>query len=396
VTSAALADICSLVTDGTHYTPPSAPQGVPFVTVKDMRDGNLDFEFATRISPEEYARARQGNSAPISGDVLFSKDGTIGKVHVVSGATDFAVLSSIAILRPKHDLLDSRYLGHALRAPMILRRAMRSQTGTAIRRVILSDLQRLIVPLPPINEQRDIARQLDAVDRLREMRRASLTVVRQLRDSVFAATAVASEDSWPLVPVAELVDESRGGIRTGPFGSQLLHSEFVESGIAVLGIDNAVANEFRWGAQRYISETKYKALRRYTVHPGDVLITIMGTCGRVAVVPDDIGVAINTKHLCCISLDRSRCLPSFLHAYFLRHPIARQYLTSRAKGAIMAGLNMGIIKELPVRLPPIEVQRELTDRLAEIDGVNERAIAHGGHLDTLLASLQDRAFVGAL
>jgi len=189
-------------------------------------------------------------------------------------------------------------------------------------------------------------------------------------------------------------------MRTGPFGSQLLHSEFVDEGIAVLGIDNAVANEFRWDRRRYITPEKYAQLARYRVHPGDVLITIMGTCGRCAVVPDDIPTAINTKHLCCITLDQAKCLPRYLQIYFLFDPLASDYLLGQASGAVMDGLNMGIISEMPVRLPPVEVQASIISQFdALIDETTDLSSNMKRKLETLeelKQSLLHRAFNGDL
>ena len=232
---------------------------------------------------------------------------------------------------------------------------------------------------------------------MRAKRRETLVQLDALLQSTFLEMFEDPEEhSWPVETVKNLTLQQKGSIRTGPFGSQLLHSEFVDSGIPLLGIDNAVKNEFRPGRPRFITPDKYEKLKRYTVRPRDLLITIMGTCGRCAIVPDNIGTAINTKHLCCISLDHERCLPEYLHAYFLHHPMARRYLQDNAKGAIMSGLNMGIIKRLPIPVPPLPMQRLFAKIVHSVQQQKFRLRAHLDELDTLFASLQARAFAGEL
>ena len=297
-------------------------------------------------------------------------------------------------LIPKKARVSAEYLAWWLKANRSY--LERLGNGATFKEVSKATVSKVEIPLPPLAEQKRIAELLDGVDALRAKRRQALALLDALAHAIFLDMFGGLEPGWPRVTVADAAGVTKGSIRTGPFGSQLLHEEFVDEGVPVLGIDNAVRNEFRWQERRYITEDKYKELARYTVYPGDVLITIMGTCGRCAVVPDDNPKSINTKHLCCITLDQDKCLPEFLHSYFLMHPIAEHYLRRAAKGAIMDGLNMGIIKELPIALPPMGLQYEYVARVKSIKAEKAKHREALAKLDELFASVQSRAFAGTL
>src|SRR5690348_13963356 len=141
-TTAELGAVCK-VKDGTHYTPPNVGGPFPFLTVKDMTEGGLSFRECSWISAGEFEKAKDAGASPALGTVLFSKDGTVGKTHVVRHERPFAVLSSIALLEPDATRLNSDYLAFALQHPRILRSAEDRKTGSALQRIILKDLKRI-------------------------------------------------------------------------------------------------------------------------------------------------------------------------------------------------------------------------------------------------------------
>lgn len=355
-------------------------EGLPLIRIRDVVEGASDTYYSGDYKSEFLIK---------NGDALIGMDGQFNLACWRGGP---ALLNQrVCKIKATDERLDQGYLLRFL--PSALKEIEDRTPFVTVKHLSVKSLREIEISLPPLPEQRRIAAILDKTDALRAKRREAIAKLDQLLQSVFLEMFGGSTATT--TSVAELAP-SAGAIRTGPFGSQLLHSELVDHGIAVLGIDNAVSNKFTWAKPRFITAEKYSQLSRYRVNPGDVLITIMGTCGRCAVVPDDVPAAINTKHLCCISLDRTRCEPEFLHSYFLMHPIARSYLESRAKGAIMAGLNMGIIKELPVALPSLEDQRRFVTIKKSLERQSAQAVSQENRSNELFAALQQHAFAGAL
>jgi len=159
-----LEDITILVTDGSHFSPEHKEQGYPLATVANMRDEYVDLNSCYKISELDYNKLVKGNNKVEKMDVLFSKDGTVGRCLVFTQDDDLVVLSSIAIIRPNYSKLHSFYLKYALTSDSVLNRIMGSKTGTAIRRVILRDIRRIKIPVPPLVEQRGIVEVLGTVD----------------------------------------------------------------------------------------------------------------------------------------------------------------------------------------------------------------------------------------
>lgn len=121
------------VTDGAHYTPRYVSEGYPFITISNVRQNLIDFSAASLIGEEDFNKLR-GNCNPHRGDILFSKDGTVGKVIEVDFEKKFIVLSSLAIIRPYSEVTLPRYLKYLLQSRLVLDQAARLKSGTEIGR----------------------------------------------------------------------------------------------------------------------------------------------------------------------------------------------------------------------------------------------------------------------
>lgn len=359
----------------------------------NIRETGLSFDDlvyvpSERISTKQFVRRNDVLVAASSGSI-----DVVGKSARSHSDFDGGFGAFLKVLRPS-PAVDPSYFAHYFRTRKYRLTVSALAAGANINNLKNEHLDDLLLPLPPLDEQRRIAAILDHADALRAKRRKVAAHLDELTESLFQDMFGGHSEAF--ATVADIAAPGKGTIRTGPFGSQLLHSEFVDNGVAVLGLDNVVGNEFTWGERRFITLAKYEALGRYTVHPGDVLVSIMGTCGRCVVVPTNIGVAINTKHICAITVDPNQAVPEFVRAAFLWHPTSRKYLSRMTKGSIMDGLNMGIIKAMPLPLPAMSEQQRFVERSRKIASFGALTAVTTSEVDELFTSLQSRAFRGEL
>ena len=293
--------------------------------------------------------------------------------------------------------LHPRYLYWFLQSRAFVARAragVRAATKSR-ERVQKEALFEIPVPLPPLAEQRRNVAMLDKADGVRRKWREAIGLLDELLRSAYVAMVGSQNEdyvNWPQCQVADLAEAGPQSMRTGPFGSALRHSEFVDAGVAVLGIDNAVQNRFSWGERRFITAEKYEKFRRYTVKPGDVIITIMGTTGRSAVIPEDISTSISTKHLAVVTVNREKVHPEFLSHAIHSDPALLSQIAAANRGAIMAGLNLGLIKRLRLRLPPLPIQCHFAALVVRVSQAEERFAHACVEAEHLYRSLAQRAF----
>ena len=179
---ARLEEICSLITDGSHFSPEDEGVGYPMFSVKDMTPNGFNISGCKKIGEEAYKKLVANGCKPLNDDVVVAKDGSYLKTaFVIKGNPEITLLSSIAILRPKIDLVVPEYLSYFLKSDAVYRTvSLNYITGTALKRIILKGIRKIEVDLPDIGEQEQRAQRLSKVDYLCQLRKQQLAKLDEL------------------------------------------------------------------------------------------------------------------------------------------------------------------------------------------------------------------------
>ena len=169
-------------------------------------------------------------------------------------------------------------------------------------------------------------------------------------------------EGWTWCGFEQVSVADKHALKAGPFGSALKKEFYVESGYKIYGQEQVIRGDSTFG-DYFIDETKFRELESCAVKPGDLLISLVGTAGKVLVLPQTAIPGIINPRLLKLSLNHSHISPEYA-AYMLQSSWASHYFKLQAHGGTMEILNLGIIKALPVPLPPIAEQYRI---VAEVD-----------------------------
>jgi len=364
--------------------------GIPWATVKDMTSVELS---ETQEFISDKGVSTSATRIVPAGSVIMATRMGLGKVAI--NKIDLAINQDLKALKC-NGKLDPKFLLYFLQSKAGY---LESQgKGATVKGIKLDLVRSLPVPRLTLPEQRRITAILDKADGIRGKRRQAIDLMNVFLRSVFLemfGDPLTNPMKWDSGTIDEVAAKQRGAVRCGPFGTQLKVGELVAAGIPLLGIENVLNDQFEQTCTKFLTDEKAEQLNAFEVQAGDVLVTRMGTIGRACVVPPTLGPARISYHLFRVRTDPQRCLPAFLAATISKSGTFQDQLNRLSHGAIMAGLNTSMLREVKFLIPPISKQEEYV-RVAKLASATLKTVVRSADsTDKLFNSLSSELFSGA-
>jgi type I restriction enzyme S subunit len=453
-------DACSRVQDGTHFSPKEQTRigDFKYITAKNIKHWGLDLSNLTYV-PERVHREIYKRCNVEKDDVLYIKDGvTTGIATVNTLEEEFSLLSSVALLKPRHDILDSLFLKYYLNSPEGFRNMTGQMTGTAIKRLILQKIKAAAIPLAPLPEQRRIVAEIEkqftrleagvaALRRvqanLKRYRAAVLKAACEGRlvpteaelaktgrhkslfesgESLLARILTDRRKNWqgrgkykepaildtrlsPRLPegwtwasVEQLAAPEPNSITDGPFGSNLKTEHYMAAGPRVIRLQN-IGDGVYVDERAHISQAHFDRLQKHRVFANDVVIAGFGdNPPRSCIIPEALGPAIVKAD--CIRFKPHHSVASKYMNVALNSEPVRKKTKGMVHGVGRPRLNLGEIKSIVLPLPPLAEQTrivaEVERRLSVVEELEAVVSANLQRATRLRQSILQKAFTGEL
>lgn len=174
---------------------------------------------------------------------------------------------------------------------------------------------------------------------------------------------------WEWTDFDRIAKNENNALKAGPFGSALKKSMYVPSGYKIYGQEQVISGDEKIG-DYFIDATKYSSLESCSVQPGDILISLVGTIGKVLVLSKNAQRGIINPRLVKLSLFNLICREYI--KIVLGSKLIQEELYSQSHGSTMDVLNLGLLKALIFPLPPPEEQHRIVAKVDELMAISEQ------------------------
>ena len=339
------------------------------------------FENKGKILPElEYHKYTNDFEKYLvkKGDILIAMTGaTVGKT-AVSQFDNCLLNQRVGLVRNK-DKIIHEYLREILFSNSFYQYCQQIAGGGAQGNISPSLIQNFLIPLPPIEVQREIVAEIEGYQKLIDGCRQVIDTWKpdiegyldedlKLYLEQHPEKKEELKDGWPMVRLGEVCTFVRG-----PFGGSLKKEIFVQSGYAIYEQYHAIYEDFT-NFRYFIDEDKFIEMKRFEVKTNDIIMSCSGTMGKTAIVPEQAKKGIINQAL--LKLTPQKELYSvFLKIYMDSREFQIKLLGNVGGAAIQNVASVKVLQEIPIPLPPLEIQQRIVAKIeAErkvIDGCRE-------------------------
>jgi type I restriction enzyme S subunit len=385
---------------------------IPVLRANNIQDRHFDTANLVHVPTSLVAQAQIVKAGDI---VIATSSGSISVVGKAAQAREDLAMAFGAfcgLIRPSNEI-SPEYFGHFFSSAYYRTAVSDMARGVNINNLKKSHFETLIVPLPPLNEQRRIAAKLDttlaAVDACRQRLDGVAVILKRFRQAVLAA-ATAGEltwewrgergittDSWAQATIIEISEQ----VFDGPFGSNLKSEDYTSEGFRVVRLENISHLHFLEEKRTFVSSAKFALLQKHVLFEDDILFSsFVEEDVRACLLPSALsGMSINKADCFCIRVNRELCLPGFVVSV-LSCRSTFQSLDGLVHGATRPRINLKQLKSLSIALPPLQEQFEILRRQEQLftlaDQLEARHHAARKVVDRLTPALLAKAFRGEL
>ena len=338
----------------------------------------------------------------------------IGRVGVKCGVMHITkpkswVTDNALIVEPKNDAFDIKFL----KLKLGFENLNKLSVSTAQPVISGSKIYAYEILLPPKSAQQAIVSKIEELfselDKGIENLRTAQQQLKSYRQSVLKWAfegRLTNENvkegelpkGWKNVSIIELAEKNKHSLKAGPFGSSLKKEFYVEKGYKIYGQEQVISGDAFYG-DYFVNEEKYQELSSCKIKPFDILISLVGTVGKVLLLPENCQAGIINPRLIKISLDMDIYTPKFFKYYF-QSSFVKSFYGAETRGTTMDVLNLGIIKTIPFPLCTIKEQNkivlEIETRLSVADKMGESITQSLQQAEALRQSILKKAFEGKL